>query len=103
MTWEEEFDMLWCLPDEVVGAGSGCGMLGGGGERALVLFAQCIDGGVIVGGGGTASLGSRLSTDWLQTGAARIKEKKKEKSNYPDELLYHLHVIVLKHSYFFPQ
>lgn len=67
-----------CLPDEIVGAGSGCGLLGGGSERALVLLAECVDGGVIVGGGGPASLGSRLSADRLQTGAAQVKKKKSQ-------------------------
>lgn len=62
------------LPDEVVRAGSGRGLLGGGSECALVLFAECIDSGVIVRGGGSAPLGSRLSADWLQTGTAPIKE-----------------------------
>lgn len=56
-------------------AGIGCGLLGGGSERALVLLAECIDGGVIVGGGGSAPLGSRLITDWLQAGTAPIKSK----------------------------
>lgn len=68
--------LLFCscrgLPDEIAGAGSGCGLLGRGGECALVLFAECIDGGVSVGRGGAAPLGSRLSADWLQTGAAQI-------------------------------
>lgn len=62
------------LPDEISGAGIGCGLLGGGSERALVLFAECIDGGVIVGGGGSAPLGSRLSADWLQAGAAKSEK-----------------------------
>lgn len=53
-----------------MGTGGGCGLLGGRRERALVLFAECVDGGVIVGGGGSAPLGRRLSADWLQTGAA---------------------------------
>lgn len=60
------------LPDEIARAGSGCGLLGRWSERALVLLTECIDSGVIVGGGGPASLGSRLSTDGLQTGAAQI-------------------------------
>lgn len=71
---------LFCvrvLPDEIAGAGGGCGLLGGGGERTLVLFTERIDGGVIVGGGGSAPLGSRLSAGRLQAGAARIKERSK--------------------------
>lgn len=57
------------LPDKVMGTGSWCGLLGGRSERALVLFTERIDGGVIVGGGRAAPLGSRLSSDWFQTGA----------------------------------
>lgn len=64
------------LPDEIAGAGGGCGLLGGGSECALVLFTKCIDGRVIVGGGGSAPLRSRLSADWLQAGAARMKKVK---------------------------
>lgn len=66
------------LPDEIVGTGIGCGLLGGRSERAFVLFAECVDGGVIVGGGGSAPLGGRLRADWLQAGAA--PEEKEEKS-----------------------
>lgn len=64
------------LPDEIAGAGGGCGLLGGGGERTLVLLTERIDGGVTVGGCSSAPLGSRLSADRLQTGAAQIKKNK---------------------------
>lgn len=66
------------LPDEIAGAGSRCGLLGGGRERALVLFTERIDGRVIVGGGSSTSLGSRLSAGWLQAGTTiTIKSRQK--------------------------
>lgn len=57
-------------PDNAAGAGGGRGLLGGRRERALVLLAERIDGGVIVWGGGAAPLRGRLSADRLQAGAA---------------------------------
>lgn len=69
------------LPDEVAGAGGGRGLLGGGGERTLVLFTERIDGGVIVGGGSSAPLGRRLSADRLQAGAAKKKKKVKNRND----------------------
>lgn len=59
-----------CVPDKIVRAGSGRSLLGGGSECALVLFTECIDGGVIVRCSGPTALRSWLSTDRLQTGAA---------------------------------
>lgn len=58
------------LPDDIAGASSGCGLLGGGSEGALVLFADCINGRVIVGSGSSTPQRSRLSADRLQAGAA---------------------------------
>lgn len=65
----------WILPDEIAGASSGCGLFGGRGESSLVLLAESIDGGVIVGCGGAAALGSRLIADRLQAGATRQTNK----------------------------
>lgn len=67
--------MVDLIPDKISGAGGGCGLLGGRGERALVLFAERVDGGVIVGGGGPAPLRGRLSTDRLQARAAVIQNE----------------------------
>lgn len=65
-------------PDEVAGAGSRCGLLGGGSERAFVLFTERIDGRVIVGGGSATALGSGLSAGWLQAGTElTIKSRQK--------------------------
>lgn len=58
------------VPDKIVRAGSGRSLLGGGSECALVLFTECIDGGVIVRCSSPTALRSWLSTDRLQTGAA---------------------------------
>lgn len=46
------------LPDKIAGASCGCGLLGGGSERALVLLTEGIDGRVIVRGGCSAPLWS---------------------------------------------
>lgn len=62
-----EYDLA---PDDAAGAGGGRGLLGGRRERAFVLLAERIDGGVIVRGGGAAPLRRRLSADRLQAGAA---------------------------------
>lgn len=46
-------------------AGGGSRLFGWRRHGALVLLTQCIPGGVIVGGGGSAVLGSRLVADGL--------------------------------------
>lgn len=54
-----------CSPDKTSRTGSGRGLLGGWSEGALVLFTECVDVGVIVGGGSAAPLRCRLRADWL--------------------------------------
>lgn len=70
-------------PAEAAGAGGGRGLLGRGGERALVLLAERVDGRVIVGGGVAAALGGGLGADRLQTGAAGEGKQKNRKGLDP--------------------
>lgn len=56
------------VPDEAVGAGGGCRLFGGWGERAFILFTQGVYGGVVIWGGGSTALRGGLSAHWFQAG-----------------------------------
>lgn len=62
-----------CLPDGAAWASSRCGLFGGRSHGALVLLAQCVDGGVVIRGCGSTAVRRRMAADWLNPGTERAR------------------------------